>query len=394
MSISRLNFEEVSVADILGLLDAGVPEGLSVEYKSQMYGNSDADVKEALKDISSFANTAGGHLILGIVETGGIPTGIVGLAGIDADRDIQRLENLIRDGIEPRIVGVRFRSVTLESGTVVIIGRIPQSWNPPHRVSARGTNRFYVRNSTGAHEADVEELRRLFSGSSDIRERIRRYRQERVSTVTANHGWVSIMGGGQLILHVLPLAAFGSGLQIDPADAYVLTEDFAPIASEGFSPRFNFDGFINVRGGRDCYGYTQVFRNGVIEATKSAMKGEWQGSYYLPAQSLGDQIFHVLPKYLQGLRKLGVPSPLVVMLTLSGINGAYLRVGNSMWQNDQGGPFRRDELVLPEIVIHDYGTPEEYQAALRPAFDALWNAAGFARSSFFTEDGRWNPRPS
>jgi predicted HTH transcriptional regulator len=33
----------------------------------------DADKKEALKDITSFANSAGGHLIVGMEETDGVP---------------------------------------------------------------------------------------------------------------------------------------------------------------------------------------------------------------------------------------------------------------------------------------------------------------------------------
>jgi hypothetical protein len=38
-----------------GLIDAGVPEGALIDYKRALYGRSDAEVKEYLKDISSFA---------------------------------------------------------------------------------------------------------------------------------------------------------------------------------------------------------------------------------------------------------------------------------------------------------------------------------------------------
>jgi predicted HTH transcriptional regulator len=65
-------------------ISTGVPEGVLVDYKRDMYGRGDADVKEFLKDVSSFANTAGGHLIIGVDETGGIPTGISALSG-DSD---------------------------------------------------------------------------------------------------------------------------------------------------------------------------------------------------------------------------------------------------------------------------------------------------------------------
>lgn len=59
-----------------------MPEGLAVDYKRDPYGSSDAEKKEAVKDITSFANSAGGHLIIGMEETNGVPTGLTGLPGV------------------------------------------------------------------------------------------------------------------------------------------------------------------------------------------------------------------------------------------------------------------------------------------------------------------------
>jgi hypothetical protein len=98
MSIGRVNFDDISEADLDDIIQAAVPEGLVIEYKRDAYGNSDTDKKEALKDITSFANSAGGHLILGIEETNGIPTGLMGLPAVDPDALINRLESLVRDG--------------------------------------------------------------------------------------------------------------------------------------------------------------------------------------------------------------------------------------------------------------------------------------------------------
>ena len=97
MPLSTINFDNIAEADLTEQIATGVPEGIFVDYKKDMYGRSDADVKEFLKDASSFANTAGGHLIVGIDEAGGIPTGINPLNG-DADQDLQRMESLLRDG--------------------------------------------------------------------------------------------------------------------------------------------------------------------------------------------------------------------------------------------------------------------------------------------------------
>jgi predicted HTH transcriptional regulator len=72
-----------------------------LEYKRTTYGNGDADVKEYLKDVSSFANTHGGDLVIGIEEKGGLARKVPGVAGVNPDTELQRLESLARDGIDP-----------------------------------------------------------------------------------------------------------------------------------------------------------------------------------------------------------------------------------------------------------------------------------------------------
>ena len=49
----------------------------------------------------------------------------------------------------------------------------------------------------------------------------------------------------------------------------------------------------------------------------------------------------------------------------------------------------RDVLILPDILVDDYNTP--IPSVLRPAFDALWQAAGFARSMNYDQQGQWLP---
>jgi hypothetical protein len=50
-------------------------------------------------------------------------------------------------------------------------------------------------------------------------------------------------------------------------------------------------------------------------------------------------------------------------------------------------------LELPEVIIEQYGTLEDYQRTVRPAFDALWNAAGYFGSKHFDAQGRWIAQP-
>ena len=49
-------------------------------------------------------------------------------------------------------------------------------------------------------------------------------------------------------------------------------------------------------------------------------------------------------------------------------------------------------MFLPRVVIVDYGSFEEYRQALKPVFDALWNAGGYEGSESYGPDGQWQRR--
>ncbi len=78
MSILRAAFDSISESDIDQLVSDGIREGLLIEYKRDMYGNADADKREFLKDLSSFANSSGGHLLIGVDEAQGVPVAKAG----------------------------------------------------------------------------------------------------------------------------------------------------------------------------------------------------------------------------------------------------------------------------------------------------------------------------
>jgi len=387
MSLGNLNFDDLTEKNLEELIDVGVPEGFNIEYKRDLYGKSDSDKKEALKDISSFGNSFGGHLIIGIEEENGIPIAIPGMQNINPDNEILRLENLIRDGIEPRIIGIKVKAIPIKAGGYVVIIRIPRSWNPPHRVSARNINRFYVRNSSGSHEVSVEELRTLFNLSATVHDRIQSFRKERLAILSVGEGPIRIEHEGRLILHIVPFSAFSHHQPLDIRRIYDHHSSFWPIAATGNTSRFNFDGVINFRGGEKCYGYTQIFRNGIIEATKASIVRERDEDRFIPGLKFDKDIFEALPSYFNGLKALNVPPPLAVMISLQEVNGAYLKVSNNI--DDTGYKFSKPELLLPEIVIEDYGIDLNYQKAMRPAFDALWNAAGYAASGYYNDDDLW-----
>jgi len=388
VSIDRGDFDAVSEADLQELVAAQVPEGLRIEYKLETYGNTDAEKREFLKDVSAFANPQGGHMFLGMAETAGVETAAVGLDSIDLDAELLRLEQIARGGLEPRISGLRIKSIPLAVGRHAILLRIPRSWNPPHRVVAQGSNRFYVRHSAGVHEPNVEEIRALFTESSSALDKARLFRDERIKTIRSRIGDRPLVNEGRLILHIVPIASFSGLITIDIEQVHRQHRAFRPIGRLNMSPGFNYYGFINETVGEENQGYTQIFRSGVLEATMANLIHVRDGHSFIPGLALERDIFEVFSQYIIGLRDVGVPPPLIIMLTLEGVRGVQYAVRQRILDR-QEPPLPEETLLLPECILEDYGGDLEHHRAVRPAFDALWNAIGYSRSQFFDGNGRW-----
>ena len=184
--------EDIDRNDILALITDAVHESRTLEYKQELPGNGDEDKREFLADVSAFANTSGGDIIYGIVERRdenrqptGEPEDAPGLNIDNLDAEIRRLENIIRDGIDPRMPVVHLRPIDgFAQGPVMLI-RILQSWVLPHMVTYRGHSRFYCRNSSGKYPLDVSELRSAFLLSDAWADRVRRFRDERIARIVS-----------------------------------------------------------------------------------------------------------------------------------------------------------------------------------------------------------------
>lgn len=161
--------EEVRKSDIDALVTDQVCERRILEYKAKLPGKSDADKREFLADVSSFANIDGGDLLYGVSDrrdSNGQPTGTPeaadGLAGINSGSEVLRIEQMIRNGVSPVIQNIETRVIEgFDDGPVIMV-RIPQSATRPHRVSFKNLSRFYGRTSAGKFELDVTELRAAF----------------------------------------------------------------------------------------------------------------------------------------------------------------------------------------------------------------------------------------
>ena len=382
------DLEQINEADLQALKDNATSEGKTLEYKQQLPGNTDTEKKEFLADVSSFANSSGGDLIFGIVEDGGVPSEIEGVAISDTDQEIQRMENIIRDGIEPRIPSVSIKPISLPNSRTAILIRILTSWCGPHRVVYQGHDRFYARNSSGKYPLDVAELRTAFNMTEAIAERIRRFTIDRVSKTIANENPIELNVGAKIILHLTPMISFRLAQNYDINSIASRYTQMPPISHYGFSNRYNLDGLLVYSADEgQAYSYAQLFRTGIIEAVDSILLSRDNGDLYIPSITYEERLIEAVSNYTSVQKSLNIEPPIFIFLSFIGVRGYRMGVGHGIRPSNVR--IDRDVLLLPEVIINSY----DFQPTLilKSTFDSVWNACGYSRSLNYNANGEWSP---
>lgn len=388
------SIDQIIVTDLQALIDNAVLENKTIEYKQLLPNSSDSDKKEFLADVSSFANASGGDLIFGIIQNRdtGIPEKLEGLDIENIDQEILRLDNLIRDGIAPRIPSVISKPIKLLNSKTALIIRVSKSWISPHRVTFKGYDRFYSRGANGKYPLDVTELRIAFTLSETLVERVKRFRESRISQVYAGETPVPLSQGAKVVLHLVPLISFSPAQRYDIDPIASKPEKMAPMNHYMSDQRYNLDGFLtySVTQTEESYSYVQLFRNGIIEAVDALTLSDENGAMLIPGTSLEEEIIRSFPNYLSVLKSLEVELPIFAFLTLVGVKGYSMGIARVMLLRRVPHKIEKDILLLPEVVIEDYAV--DVGDILRPCFDSIWNACGLPKSVNYDDAGKWKRR--
>ena len=385
---------QVTADDIRALVEDAVSEGRDIEFKQVLPGTSDSDRKEFLADVSSFANAAGGVVIYGLREEEGVPVEIVGIGRVDVDLEILRLENLLRDALDPRLPGVSLGTVEVDEVAVLLI-RVPMSWAGPHMVTFRGTSRFFGRNSRGKFQLDVRELAAAFSRMTTVEERLGQFRTDRIGKILAGETPARLYEGAPTILHMVPYSALHDPNQLDIASLDTALPGLHPLRSQRRDLRYNFEGLavFPVTSDGIAHAYLQLFRSGALEAVNVTMNlpESEQGDPFIRSTVLEPVLIQHVEEYLQLLESLGVEPPIAIAVSLSGDRGYRVlpETQNRSWSSFRH-PIDRDLLPLPVMVTDRFDA--DVPALLRPVFDTLWNAAGWEGSFNYDADGIYQGR--
>ena len=381
--------EEITPEDLDLLKENEVLESKTIEYKKELHLDTSKQKIEFLRDVSSFANASGGDLIIGIEEQDGFPSGIVGIQKDILDVMMGKIEGLLRDCTEPR-VDVNIREVPLLDSKSVLIIRIPKSWKSPHRVLMKDYT-FNSRNSNGKYQLDVTEIRNSFNLTDNFTNRVKSFRENRLSKINANETPISLNNEAKTIVHLVPINAFnlGQNYEINRVNG----SDLNLIRGFASEQRYNIDGILSYSGDPSVsLGYVQLFKNGIIESVDGRLtRSTSEDRKFIPSAIYESSLIKAIKNYLDILNNLNVETPIFVFISLVGIKGYKMAaIRNISSFEEDNYIIDRNILLPPESLIENY--EEEIEKSLKNCFDSIWNACGYSSSQNYDAEGNWHPR--
>ena len=140
--------------DLQRLVDEEIQESLTLDYKaSPSLARDDKRRDELCKDVSAFANSAGGQIIYGIEEKDRKPL------KVDDGSDLSRewIEQVIDSGVQPRLEGLVITPVPVGSGRHAYVLTMPQaSGRAPHQAPDK---KYYKRQNFQSVPMEDYEIR-------------------------------------------------------------------------------------------------------------------------------------------------------------------------------------------------------------------------------------------
>ncbi|WP_316159684.1 ATP-binding protein [Bradyrhizobium sp. SZCCHNRI3042] len=183
------------------LIQVGEQESLTLDYKgSAALAKGDKERNDLSKDVSAFANSAGGLLVYGIVEDKHVPIGI----DTGVDRSVitkEWLESVIKSRIQPVVDGLAIKQINLPTkgaDRVAYVVEVPAATSrAPHQAY---DHRYYKRfnfESTPMEDYEVRDLMRRslefgkkYAAAWDLLVEIRRISAAATQRIGLENNWV------------------------------------------------------------------------------------------------------------------------------------------------------------------------------------------------------------
>jgi len=177
VSIQGKLISEITPADILDLVNQRVAEDARLEFKKAIFDPRkpkkilDQDREDWVADLVAFANSQGGHIIIGLeADRQERAYQLSPMVGDQAKKVADALSNLAIDWVRPHIGQLEIADFKITEEEWIVIVHVPESQDKPHMCNYGIKTRFTVRSGNRKREMTYEEIRSHFlSGPQEQR---------------------------------------------------------------------------------------------------------------------------------------------------------------------------------------------------------------------------------
>lgn len=363
-------------------------ESHHLDFKAIPYEATPEGRAELRKDVCALANADGGDLVIGISERSGKASTIVPIMAANIDQEIRRLVGCLDTDIEPRIQGVRPKSVPIASGGHVVVLRIPRSFSGPHRIGQATAHRFVVRNNTQTSDMTYDQVRSAFLNSSTLFEKASSFVAQRTAEVAAGRTHMGMEPSTFACVHLVPFQGLSGRVSVDIAATRQQHTVMQLADAMNWTRRPNLQGIVlfpyEENGRVDKY--IQVYRNGAVEYAWNVHWDSPRGISGVIAERFAKGVRECVAAYVTAAATWEIGGPVLLAASLQLAEKTQL--------------FGRENRVCPivstlahmdlgETLIDDISLSVDLDATTRPLLDVLFQAYGAPQCMFFDSDGKW-----
>ncbi len=215
------------------------------------------------------------------------------------------------------------------------------------------------------------------------------FHRERVDDLANGKPPLSKHVNGTLVVHLIPQACVISRKQFDGGKLKAHSNAIRPLGGGGGNSRFNVDGFMNYSGQKEVMAYSQIFRDGRLEAAMTDIGYEQNGCFVIRDTICEQAVFSLVGSYVQFCGAIGLEAPVAMFSALVGCVGYRFKM-NPRFPDFSDHSIDRSPAYLPEVVLASLDIKP--MSCLRAWCDTFWQSAGVAAALSFDDQGDWHQR--
>ena len=317
-------------------------------------------------DVCSFANTKGGVIIYGVIESSGCASSLEGIDIDDTDKfELNRRNDL--NGIQPRTPNVDFKFIPLKTGKYIVVLHIKNDGFAPYvYLENEKDYRIYRRFGNGKSVIGYTELRQMFNQSLSLEKSIYDFVFDRIKHYLTRN---SKCGDKFIFACVIPETF---------KDPHYRHNVFLMERNKGirFDEVFNslchlsssipcVDGIRYIPWSEETSDYVECYvkNSGIVEACISIEKTI--SNNFMPWEYLWEKIECVYINCIQNYRKMNFGERIFLCISIIGCQGVET---DTEYGRDYVGHIDRNEVICDPILVDIDDTDDIIQKRMKQLY--------------------------